>query len=439
MPAFIVANMQKGGRSCDLTCATAIRDWMKTLIAPPASSSVASSSKEASSSSIASSSSPVSSSSSNASAKVIYAINMGGGEFTDSKGQIWEAEGYLQDVNATGGQSTNGSNDIVGTTDDTLYGVMRWGKWKMELPVSNGEYNVTIRSAETYFDASGKRVMTVTAEGVDVVRGLDLFAVVGKYNAYETTANNISVADGVLTLVFDASVDNATIGSVLVTSKNGMKVIPPAPTKEIDGVRFEPITCGAAIAGTTKDFFSPATSDHWGWNHIAANQTNYSGLKSDDRSVYDTADKNQKAAEPECNGDLTLRRTLVRKYHEPTNQHANGLGIDGTNMPSLDQVKDIVMDLKLGSRTHVPTRTDHHDGYSASITVDTGARVKLIKIDNRVYKDRWIRITLPASALGTGRPGKMQYVAELNNFSYGGGYDFLEVDLNIHRMTFVMK
>lgn len=431
--AFMPINL---GQPSDCTgqCALDIAAYLETF------KTVASSSSESSSSMEASSSSTASSSSATAEPNVIYAYNFGGGTVVAGD-TVFQQEDFVESAEH---HTSTIDGAISGSEINALHKNQRWGSWTMNLPVSNGHYNVRIYTAEEYFTATDERLMNIRAEGQVVADQLDIYAeAMGHDVELVVEANNIQVSDGWLNIEFSATKDNATASAIVVTSADGARV-PAAQTEasERNGIRYEPITCGAPIIGNTQIFFGPETNNHWGWdwiNYPDDFRFNLSTLRFQGLEVYDLQEQNQKAPEPDCDGDMTLRRTLVRRF-EQGHQHANGLGITDEMFPALRDVESIIIDLKLGYGTKVPP-VHLNDGI-ATLTIEAGGQgVEYIKLDQNKYLGQWLRITIPAHKLGSGQPSKIQFVAEFDGGPNAttAGDNFMEVDVNIHQMLFKMK
>ncbi|AFY68806.1 hypothetical protein Pse7367_0498 [Thalassoporum mexicanum PCC 7367] len=150
-------------------------------------------------------------------------INAGGNSYTDSLNQQWSADQY-----STGGKTFSGSNAIYNTDDPTLYQTERYGgDFAYEIPVANGEYQVSLEFAEIYHNSAGNRVFDVLAEGQLFVDDLDIYAQVGKDAAYTETFM-IPVNDGVLDLSFVASADNAKVSAIAIAPVGDLP--PQVPT-----------------------------------------------------------------------------------------------------------------------------------------------------------------------------------------------------------------
>lgn len=413
---------------CVGQCALDIAAYLETFKTVVSSSSESSSSMEASSSSSAA-----------ADPSVIYAYNFGGGTVIDGD-TVFQQEDF---VSTDEHHTSTIDGTIEGSMIAGLHKNQRWGSWSMNLPVSEGHYNVRVYTAEQYFTANNERLMNITAEGTVIANDLDIYAVAGHDVELIVEESNIFVNDGVLNIDFGASKDNATVSAIVVTSADGQRVgAAKSAASERNGITYTPIDCGAPIEGTTQVFFGPNTSNHWGWdwmNYPDEQRFNLSTLRFQGMEVYDLQVENQKAPELDCQGDLTLRRTLVRRF-ESGHQHANGLGVTDETMPSLSEVDSVIIDLKLGYGTKVPS-VHLNDGI-ATLTVDTGGQgTEFIKLDQNKYLGQWLRISIPAHKFAGGKPSKMQFVAEFDDGPNAttNGDNFMEVDVNIHQMVFKMK
>ncbi len=147
--------------------------------------------------------------------EVVFAVNAGGNAYTAPDGTAYEA-----DDGFSGGRTYSTNDAIAGTEADALYQSERYGNFSYDVPLEDGTYEVTLRFAEVYWNASGKRVFDVIIEGDEVVTDLDLYAEVGHDAAYDVT-ETVSVSDGTLNIVFDTDVNNAKVGAVLVASTDG--------------------------------------------------------------------------------------------------------------------------------------------------------------------------------------------------------------------------
>src|SRR3954447_6999272 len=139
------------------------------------------------------------------------ALNTGGGAVTTS------GTSYLGDQYFSGGQTFSVTAPIANTTDDALYQDERFGQnFSYAIPLANGNYNVTLKFAENYFDAPGQRIFDVNAEGKLVVDNLDVWSAAGGKNKALDVVVPVSVQDGTLNLQFLSSVNNALIDAIRI-------------------------------------------------------------------------------------------------------------------------------------------------------------------------------------------------------------------------------
>jgi len=144
---------------------------------------------------------------------IVFADNSGGAQFKDSTGTV-----YLADSKYTGGSLGKTTSGISGTSDDSIYQTERYGNFAYNIPVANGNYNVTLKFAEIYFNAAGKRIFSVKINGQTVITDLDIYTKVGKNRAYDLVIP-ASVTNGTLKIEFVSKVNNATVSGILVKTR----------------------------------------------------------------------------------------------------------------------------------------------------------------------------------------------------------------------------
>jgi ABC-type transporter MlaC component len=137
--------------------------------------------------------------------RLVYAANAGGAQYTDASAVVYRADSYF-----TGGSVANVAVAINNTTDDALYQTERWGASTYNIPLANGNYNLTLKFAENYWGAAGKRVFDVAVGGVTMISNLDVYAKVGKNTAYDVVLP-VTVSNGTLNVRFINKIDNAKI------------------------------------------------------------------------------------------------------------------------------------------------------------------------------------------------------------------------------------
>ncbi|MBW4561106.1 MAG: PQQ-dependent sugar dehydrogenase [Mojavia pulchra JT2-VF2] len=148
--------------------------------------------------------------------------------YTDTKGQVWEADKYF-----VGTSNTYSTAAPIGKSeDDAVYQTERYGKnLAYQIPVANGNYAVNLHFAEIYWTDFNKRIFDVSLEGQKVFDDIDIFAksknafFTGNNSALVLSAPTQTVTDGILNIDFAASVDNASIAGIEVIALTGPQVV----------------------------------------------------------------------------------------------------------------------------------------------------------------------------------------------------------------------
>jgi hypothetical protein len=188
-------------------------------------------------------------------------FNAGGPAFTDSLGQVWAA-----DMNFSGGTTYSKTAAIAGTVDDTLFQTERYGNFSYNIPVPNGAYTVTLLFAEIYWTSAGKRVFNVSVEGQPAIQGLDIYATVGANTALVRTVA-ATVTDGVLTIAFTSTVDNAKVSAIQVTSAGNQAPVVSAGSNQTITLPTNAVT----LTGTATDdgLPSPPGALTYNWSVVS--------------------------------------------------------------------------------------------------------------------------------------------------------------------------
>jgi hypothetical protein len=154
----------------------------------------------------------------------VWRINAGGPQYVSpSSGLTWAAD---QDYSGTTTADTV-TNTITNTADPALYQSERWGNpITYTFPVPAGNYQVTLKFAEFYFNAAGDRVFNVSINGNQVLTNFDIFTDAGGENvADDKVFNNIQPSNGQIVIQLGpASVNNAKISAIQIIPQ------PPTPT-----------------------------------------------------------------------------------------------------------------------------------------------------------------------------------------------------------------
>ncbi|MCV3273959.1 malectin domain-containing carbohydrate-binding protein [Roseobacter sinensis] len=170
---------------------------------------------------------------------VVFAVNAGGGAFTDESGVQYEADAASNwnpeaNTSADAGANlpANGdyTGDGIGNADDTVYITERWGGsgtapdltfTRDGIPA--GEYFLTIKLAEIFnplLTNGNSRIFDITVNGVQVADDLNLLATAGMDVASDIEVM-VTIADegngtGTLTIAGDPSADNAKFSGFIL-------------------------------------------------------------------------------------------------------------------------------------------------------------------------------------------------------------------------------
>ena len=113
---------------------------------------------------------------------------------------------------------------ISGTTDSPLFASERHGNFTYDFILPNGDYEVVLYFAEIGHAAAGQRLMDVSAEGLAVLSGFDIFAEAGAHVAHETSFP-VTVTDGELNLGFSSLKDSAKVNAIKIVTVPGGAVV----------------------------------------------------------------------------------------------------------------------------------------------------------------------------------------------------------------------
>lgn len=144
--------------------------------------------------------------------QVVWAVNVAGPEYLARDGTLFVASEAL-----SGGAI--GRLDIVkGSQDPALYQTYRYGDVVLEKSIANGAYDVTFHFAEPDEVAAGARVFSAFAENRSVIDDLDVMQFRdGKvHSALTVTAPGVTVADGHLSIRFEATHGEPVLSALVV-------------------------------------------------------------------------------------------------------------------------------------------------------------------------------------------------------------------------------
>ena len=119
----------------------------------------------------------------------------------------------------------DGAVAIAGTGDDVLYQSERTGDFSYALTLPDGDYEVRLHFSESTYNASGKRVFNVAAEGVAVLGDYDIYAQAGAANAAHVESIPVTLADGQLDLVFTGVTGAASLSALTVIDTASSSVV----------------------------------------------------------------------------------------------------------------------------------------------------------------------------------------------------------------------
>jgi hypothetical protein len=142
-------------------------------------------------------------------------VNCGGAAYTDSKGQVWQADtgynwGNVSSIPAT----------VSGTSNQALFQQGRYNPnfsagMVYAFAVPNGQYHVNLYFAETYpaTQVKGARVFNVKMQGATVFSNLDIFALAGA-DAALVESTLVTVSNGQVSIEFDNLVQTAKVNAI---------------------------------------------------------------------------------------------------------------------------------------------------------------------------------------------------------------------------------
>ena len=178
-------------------------------------------------------------------------IDCGGNSYTDSKGQVWQA-----DYDYNGGRAATTNTVVAGTSDPTLFQSNRYVGPNSKtliysLPAASGLYHVNLYFAETNptLQRVGARVFNVKIEGDIIFQNLDIYAAAGANTALVKGAD-VMVSDGKITIEFDNVVQSAEISAIEITQTVAM------PPLRLTFVYPD----GSAVSGSLNYQVSPVTT-----------------------------------------------------------------------------------------------------------------------------------------------------------------------------------
>ena len=263
---------------------------------------------------------------------VTFALNAGGGQYTDTAGNVYQA-----DMDYSYGSIASTSAGISGTTDPTLYQSLRYGNFYYNIPLANGNYYVTLKFAEIYWTAAGKRIFTVSMNGQQVISNLDIFAQVSKNAAYDVTIP-VSVTNGMLNIAFTPVLDNAIVSAIEIAQPQPQ---PPSSTSFFVNAGGGQYTdTGGNIYKADTDYSGGATYTTTASIAGTSDMTLYQSLR------YANFDGNFSYNIPIANGNYNVTLKFAEIYWT-----AAGKRIFNVSMQGQQVIRNLYVFAKVGTNT----------------------------------------------------------------------------------------
>ena len=153
----------------------------------------------------------------------LFRVNAGGPIYNDTDGNTWQADqeympdgwGYLK------GFPYFNPVPVGRTQDPTQYQTERWwngtGEYRFTIP--NGTYNVTLKFAEIYQNATaGVRVFDIYIQNGLRQLNVDIAQAVGLYNAYDVTFDGVVVSNGLMVIELAPKTGAPKVNAISITA-----------------------------------------------------------------------------------------------------------------------------------------------------------------------------------------------------------------------------
>jgi parallel beta-helix repeat protein len=152
---------------------------------------------------------PTTSTTSSTSTMTPIRVNAGGGQYTDSNGNLWSG-----DYGSGGGYNYVVSSGISNTNSQPLYQAVRWNDRVLDynFQVPSGARTVTLKFSETYFTSPRQRVFNVSINGQTVLWDFDIVAEGGRNTAVDRTFQVQS--SGQISIHMASTIDDPVISAI---------------------------------------------------------------------------------------------------------------------------------------------------------------------------------------------------------------------------------
>ena len=225
-------------------------------------------------------------------------INCGGPALVDGLKQSWiPDDGYYQ-YGSVGG----GGADISNVANPAIYALQRWmsGDLNYYFNLPNGNYMVTLKFAESYFDSPGQRVFNVNLNGATAVPNLDIFKAAGGANLAYDLPIPVTITNGWLNIQLQRIIQNPSLAAI------DIEAILPEP---IATVSPQALTFGSqnlGVAGTPQ----PVTVSNPGNASLSISSFSLAGANPADFSVQNGCGTTL-AANAKCTVQVTFQPIAV--------------------------------------------------------------------------------------------------------------------------------
>ncbi|HUI80200.1 MAG TPA: malectin domain-containing carbohydrate-binding protein [Bryobacteraceae bacterium] len=153
-------------------------------------------------------------------------VNAGGMIYTDPSGNTW-----AWDYDYIGGNTSQTSATVAGTTASPLYQTSRWGNFSYQFAVPNGSYTVTLKFAELYFASAGSRRFNVNINGTPVLTNFDIVAQAGGALKALDESFPVTVTNGQIGIQFTpGAADQPMVNAIEIDGASITTPTTPAPT-----------------------------------------------------------------------------------------------------------------------------------------------------------------------------------------------------------------
>ena len=109
---------------------------------------------------------------------------------------------------------------VAAPADAELYSTYRAGRFRYDVPLANGTYQVALGFVEpSKTTAVGERVFDVEVNGTKAISGLDVLREAGAYRTVVQKTVPVTVSNGRLELVFTPTLGEAVVSTVSITKR----------------------------------------------------------------------------------------------------------------------------------------------------------------------------------------------------------------------------